>query len=169
MRFYADTSFFVPLRWAAEARHRSAQTFFEDRQDEAWLWSPWHRLEVFNTLRQLALDPAILSEADARALVYRLEADVRAGYYEHAESDWRDVLSTAQSTSEAHAFAKPCRAADLLHVAYALELSADAFVSFDADQLAIAKAVGLRAVEPPSRRAPAQAAGKDPEAGEDQD
>jgi len=77
-----------------------------------------------------------------------LEMDVRLGYFAHLEADWRDVLRTANETSIACGVAVPCRAPDLLHVAYANELGAERFISFDDDQLGLAKAVGLKAVCP---------------------
>ena len=45
------------------------------------------------------------------------KADVRAGYFEHLETDWRDVLRAAYEISAKHGFALSCRSADLLHVA----------------------------------------------------
>jgi hypothetical protein len=44
--------------------------------------------------------------------------------------------------------ARPRRAPDLLHVAYASELAAEIFISFDEEQLALAKATGLKVVCP---------------------
>jgi hypothetical protein len=41
-----------------------------------------------------------------------------------------------------------CRAADLLHVAYASELGAELLVSFDDAQLALAEAAGLITARP---------------------
>jgi predicted nucleic acid-binding protein len=125
--------------------------FYERRQENTWLWSPWQRVEVFNTIRQLARHPDAkrrLLRTEARSLIHSLETDVRLGYFLHLEADWRDVLRTANETSVAHAFALPCLAPDLLHVAYAKELASEWFVSFDEDQLELAKAAGLRTVQP---------------------
>ena len=47
-----------------------------------------------------------------------------------------------------HDVVMPCRSADLLHVAYAKELSAELFVGFDDDQLALARAAGLKMIKP---------------------
>jgi predicted nucleic acid-binding protein len=63
-------------------------------------------------------------------------------------ADWRDVLRTAYEISVEHACARPCRAADLLHVAYAKEFAADSFISFDQDQIELAGAAGLNASRP---------------------
>lgn len=64
------------------------------------------------------------------------------------EADWRDVLRTANEISLTQAFTLPCRSADLLHVAYAKELSAELFVGFDDDQLALAKSAGFKTFRP---------------------
>ncbi len=63
-------------------------------------------------------------------------------------ADWRDVLRTASEISVAKGFARSCPATDLLHVAYAVELAAEACVSFDDEQLGLASAAGLRAIRP---------------------
>jgi predicted nucleic acid-binding protein len=152
MNIYADTSFWTALYVPFDVHHAPARRFFGEREGETLLRSPWHRVEVFNTVRQLArAEPPILNVAEARQLIYRLDMDVRVGYYLHLEADWRDVLRTAQEISNNHAYDLPCRSADLLHVAYARELGADSFVSFDDDQLALAKAAGLKAVNPAAR------------------
>ena len=148
---YPDTSFLLAARVPLDHFHRPALDFYEAQQDQVWLWSPWHRVEVFNSIRQLVHHPDAarrLLLAEAKALIHRLEADVRLGYFTHLEADWRDVLRTANETSLAHGFDLPCRAPDLLHVAYANELAAEIFVSFDDDQLALAKASGLKTVRP---------------------
>ncbi len=69
----------------------------------------------------------------------------------HLEADWRDVLRSASEISVANAFARACPGSDLLHVAYAVELAAEAFVSFDDEQLELAGAAGLRPIRPGTR------------------
>jgi predicted nucleic acid-binding protein len=148
---YADSSFLVAFKVRHDTFHQVALEFYEARQNEIWLWSPWHRVEVFNTVRQLTRHPETkrrLSSAEAKALAHYLERDIRLGYFTHIEADWRDVLRTANEISIAHGFDYACRSADLLHVAYAKELSAQLFVSFDRDQLALARAVGLTPLKP---------------------
>ncbi len=148
---YADSSFLVALKVRRDTFHEEAMSFYEHRQDEIWLWSPWQRTEVFNTIRQLTRHPDArrrLLSSEARAMIHRLETDVRSGYFTHMEADWRDVLRCANETSIAHAFDIPCLAPDLLHVAYAKELAAEWMVSFDEDQLKLARAAGLKTVKP---------------------
>lgn len=150
-KIYADTSFFVGLKVYEDPHHDVAARYFEKWQDEVWLWSPWHRVEVLNSLRQLTLHPDAkkrLLKDEVQSIIRHLEADVRVGYFTHMEQDWRDVLRTANELSVAHGFTLPCRAADILHVGYALELATDLFVSFDGDQLALARAAGLETLVP---------------------
>jgi len=149
MNLYPDTTFFVALRFFNDTHHETATGFFEAHSEDTLLWSPWHRVEVTNALRQFARGrPPVLKTAEARRIIHRLETDVRVGYFLHMEADWRDVLRTAYELSAEHAFNVPCRAADLLHVAYAKELAADAFISFDDEQIALATAAGLSALRP---------------------
>jgi predicted nucleic acid-binding protein len=148
---YADTSFLIALKVPVDTFHRQAAAFYEEHQEEIWLWSPWQRVEVFNTLRQLTRHPdrkRRLAVGAVRTLISSIERDVRLGYFTHMEADWRDVLRAANETSIAHAFDLPCFPADLLHVAYALELGAELFVSYDDEQLKLAERGGLRAVGP---------------------
>ena len=147
---YSDSSFLVALKVRRDTFHEEAILFYERRQADTWLWSPWQRVEVFNTIRQLTRHPETkrrLSLAEARALIHGLETDVRLGYFTHMEADWRDVLRTANETSIAQAFDWPCLAPDLLHVAYAKELAAE-MVSFDDDQLKLAAAAGIKTLNP---------------------
>lgn len=148
---YPDTSFLVAARVRRDTFHQQALSYYEAEQDRGWLWTPWHRVEVFNSIRQLVLHPDSsrrLSNGEARSLIHQLETDVRLGYFTHLEADWRDVLRTANEISIAHSFGVACRAPDLLHVAYANELAAETFVSFDEDQIALAKASGLQGIRP---------------------
>jgi len=151
MTIYADTSVIVASRAERDVFHKAAAHFYNHHQDETWLWSPWHRIEVFNTIRQLTRNSDrkyALHPTEAKAMIYRLEADVRCDYFLHLEVDWRDVLRAASEISAGNAFERSCPATDLLHVAYAVELVSDLFVSFDEDQLALARGAGLQAERP---------------------
>ena len=149
MTIYPDTSFYVALRFARDAHHLAATRYIEKRTDDVFLWSPWHRVEVANTFRQMTLGTRpLLPEADARRIINRVERDIRLGYFLHMEADWRDVLRSAYELSVDHACRIRARTADLLHLAYARELGADLFVTFDSDQLAFAEAAGLDAQFP---------------------
>ena len=149
MTLYPDTTFYVALRFFDDTHHEAATECFEQHDEDLFLWTPWHRVEVSNALRQFARgDQPVLREADARRIIHRLETDVRAGYFQHIEADWRNVLRNAYEISATHGFSVACRSADLLHVSYADALRAELFVSFDDDQVALARAAGLEALRP---------------------
>ena len=149
MTIYPDTTFYVALRFFDDTHHEAATDCFEQHGDDVFLWTPWHRVEASNALRQFARgDQPVLRAAEARRIIQRLEADVRAGYFQHIEADWRSVLRTAYEISATHGFSLACRSADLLHVAYADVLGVELFVSFDDDQVALARAAGLQALRP---------------------
>lgn len=77
---YADTSFLVATRIRRDTFHEAAMDFYARRQDEVWLWSPWQRVESFNSIRQLVRHPdpkRRLLLPEAKALIHRLETDVR--------------------------------------------------------------------------------------------
>ena len=151
MNLYADSSFIVASRVPHDTFHQAALEFYAGHEEESWLWSPWHRVEVLNTIRQLTRNKDRkrgLTEGDARSLIHRIEADVRLGYFRHIEVDWRDVLRTASKISQENAFARVCPGTDLLHVAYAREVNADLFVGFDDDQFLLASAAGLKTINP---------------------
>jgi predicted nucleic acid-binding protein len=153
MMIYPDTTFWIALRVPHDVHHTAAKRFYGAHEDESLLWSPWHRVEVLNTIRQLARgDNPVLDRAEARHLTQRLETDVRLGYFQHIEADWRDVLRCAHEISADQAFDVACRSADLLHVAYAMELGAELFVSLDQDQVALAEAAGLAVANPAGTR-----------------
>lgn len=60
-------------------------------------------------------------------------------------------MRTAGEISAEHSLAMLIRGMDLFHVAIALEVAADAFLSFDDEQNAIAEKSGLGLVRLPSR------------------
>src|SRR5688572_562508 len=120
----------IALRFFKDANHAVATTFYERSQENSFLWSPWHRVEVANALRQMSRGSSpMLNVAEARRIIHELEREVRLGYFQHIEADWRDVMRTAYEMSSEHGFELYCRSADLLHVAYAKEVAGELFIS----------------------------------------
>jgi len=72
-----------------------------------------------------------------------LEQEIRFGYWPHIEFDWTDAVRTAGELRAEHSLKMVVRAMDLFHVAIAIEVGADALLSFDTEQVALAKAAGL--------------------------
>lgn len=106
------------------------------------LWTPWQRVEVFNSLHQLERKRG-LPPRDAKRLIRRLEMEVRLGYWPHREFSWTDAVRRACQLAQQHGPTLPIRGMDLFHVAVALTVRAPVFLSFDADQNALAQVAGL--------------------------
>jgi len=148
MKLYADTSWWFAYKCAADVHHGQAIALFDAIPMVEIFWTPWQRIEVYNTFRQAELGQ-LLAPGAARQMIRLLEQEIRLGYWSHVEFDWTDTVRTACEISAEHASRMPIRAMDLFHVAIAIEVAADALLSFDNDQIALAKAAGLAVLHPP--------------------
>ena len=151
MTAYADTSWWLAYKSRRDANHEIAITLFNHHPLARVVWTPWHRVEVFNAFRQLERIGAI-EAGEARNQVRLLEQEVRLGYWPHMEFDWRDAVRTAGELSAEHGLSIPIRGMDLFHVAIAIEVGADALLTFDQEPQALAEAAGVRVLRLPSRR-----------------
>ena len=106
------------------------------------LWTPWQRVEVFNGFCQ-AERAGLLRKGESRQVIRLLEQEVRSGYWPHVEFDWTDAVRTAGELRAEHSLRMVVRAMDLFHIAIAIEIGADAILTFDMDQSVLAEAAGL--------------------------
>ena len=106
------------------------------------VWTPWQRVEVFNSFRQ-AERARLVDEGESRQLIRLLEQEVRLGYWAHREFQWTDAVRTACEVAAEHSLKMLVRGMDLFHVAIALEVAADTFLTFDSEQSALADVAGL--------------------------
>ena len=142
MIYYADTFWWVNSVVRNDAFHAVAVGLFDHDPEASVLWTPWQRVEVFNSLHQLKRKSG-LPPGDAKRLVRRLETEVRLGYWPHQEFNWTDAVRRACQLAEQHGPTLSIRGMDLFHVAVALTVRAPVFLSFDTDQIALAQAAGL--------------------------
>ncbi|MDB6021391.1 MAG: hypothetical protein JWQ04_1248 [Pedosphaera sp.] len=141
MRVYADTSFIVALYLQQESSPVAAA--FMQRHGQALPFTPWHRLETRNALR-LAVFHQIIDSRQARIQLRQLDADLReATLIVHTTIDWVSVLRRAEELGGSHNESLGCRSGDLFHVAAAVVLDAELFLTFDARQRQMAEAAGL--------------------------
>jgi predicted nucleic acid-binding protein len=142
MMTYADTSWWLGYKCHRDVHHASAIPFF-DLNPDAWIvWTPWQRVEVFNTFRQ-AERTGLVDRGESQQMIRLLEQEIRLGYWPHVEFNWTEAVRTAGELSFKHSLEMPIRGMDLFHVAIAVEIGADNFLSFDAEQNALAEAIGL--------------------------
>jgi predicted nucleic acid-binding protein len=150
MRLYADTSWWLGYKCKRDVQHSAAVGLFDDQPEAEVLWTPWQRVEVLNALCQ-AERAGLLAKGESRQAIRLLEQEVRIGYWPHVEFDWTDAVRTAGELRAEHSLKMVVRAMDLFHVAIAIEVAADALLSFDAEQVALAEAAGLGVLRPPAR------------------
>jgi len=81
---------------------------------------------------------------EGEAMLRDLRADLAAGVIAVVPVDWTEVHSLAEMLSAKHTETGGHRFADLLHVATALQLGAEQFLTFDANQRKIARAEGMK-------------------------
>jgi predicted nucleic acid-binding protein len=143
MHTYADTSFIVSL-YLPEPFRTARATAHMERRREALPFTPQHRLEARNAVRLLVWSKRI-SPVD-RARVFReMEEDLDAeAFLIHTALNYTDTYRQAEKIGAAHNELLGCRAADLFHVAAALELGFKEFLSFDEKQRQMALAAGLK-------------------------
>lgn len=83
-------------------------------------------------------------QADADQALADLQTDLDTGAVVLVAAEWADVHSRAEELSKRHTAAGGHRSLDVLHVATALHLEAEQFLTFDANQRKLAAAAGLK-------------------------
>lgn len=150
MRTYADTSFLVRLL-TEEAGTAAAVGLYRGLGRPPLFFLPLHALEVGNAIRQRAFHQfhtkgrsdrvAIRRERDASLAL--LDKFISRRVFAETSVDLAPVIETARGLSEKHTERLACRGFDLLHVALALELESEMFLTVDHIQGALARAEGL--------------------------
>ncbi|MBI4626810.1 MAG: type II toxin-antitoxin system VapC family toxin [Verrucomicrobia bacterium] len=153
MRAYADSSFLVKLI-AREPGTEAAVAQYRRLELPRLYFLPLHALEVENAVRQRAFHQRRASPSGQRAQIARgktaalarLERMLERGAFLAVAADWDDATRRARALSERHTERTGARAFDLLHVAFALELECEAFLTGDERQGVVAKAESLEVI-----------------------
>lgn len=150
MRVYADTSFLVKLL-TQEPGTAAAVANYRRMGRPPVFFLPLHSLEVSNAIRQRAFHQqhtlrssnrsAIRRERDASFGLIRTYISRRAFVEISLEID--SAIELASALSAKHTERLGCRGFDLLHVALALELQCEIFLTADRIQGSLARAEGL--------------------------
>jgi predicted nucleic acid-binding protein len=150
MRIYADTSFLVRLV-TEEPGTDAAMADYHRLGRPAIFFLPLHSLEVANAVRQRAFHLRRSAPAPVRATIKReteaaldmLSKFIARRVFIESAVDMDKAIELARSLSAKHSERLGCRGFDLLHVALALELECETFLTADRIQGALARAVGL--------------------------
>lgn len=140
MSAYADTSFLVSL-YTPDANSASAAAQMK-RLRTPFLLTPFGELELLNAL-ELRIFRRELTPAEIKAARAALRGDIETGVYALTPLPG-GAFEKAKELACRHTSNLGSRTLDILHVAAALVLLADAFFSFDRGQKRLAKAVGLK-------------------------
>ena len=150
MRVYADTSFLVKLL-SEEPGSAEAVAEYRRLQRPRLFFLPLHALEVENAIRHRAFHERRVRSTAERAQIIR-ERDaaltrvsqyVKRGALDEITLDFDAALSRASKLSSMYTDRFGVRAIDLLHVACALLLQSEVFLTSDQRQATLAKAEGL--------------------------
>ena len=141
MSAYADTSFIVSLYKEDSASVEAAAAI---RNVEApILLSELSVLEFLNATNLAVFRKEITG--DARAIIsQRFNSDLEAGIFRTLPVPSSKLYPTSARLSDTHSATLGTRSLDLMHVAAALILGAQTFLSLDSRQRAAAKAEGMK-------------------------
>ncbi len=107
------------------------------------------RVELVNAIA-LAAHRKLIGEQGFHSALAALDDDFSVGRYHQADLLWRATLNRACELGHEHSRNLGTRSLDVLHVASALELGFGTFLTFDARQRELVKAVGLGLIVPPN-------------------
>ena len=143
---YAAASFLVSL-YLRDANSAAAVAFVKGRRQPLAL-TALQRHELRNALRlavfRTKTHPVPVTEAEARAALAQIDADLNAGDLVECALPWSEAMSAAERIGGAHTMMLGVRGMDLLNVAAAVATKSRVFLTFDARQRAIAQAAGLK-------------------------
>lgn len=142
MTAYADTGFVVSL-YKVETTSAAAAATMASLQPPIWL-SPLGELELHNAF-QLAVFRSEIDAASALRKKQLFAEDLAKGIFVIQPVPAATLYPKAIELAERHSATLGTRSLDLMHVAAALILKADLFLSFDERQRKAAEKEGLRA------------------------
>jgi predicted nucleic acid-binding protein len=138
-----DTSFLHSLYVVDVHTSEVRARLQEIRRPEGLVLSPFHQYELPNAVR-LSVFRGLRDAAAGGAILAAFEADLASGYFDVPTCNLASVLIEAKRLSAVHTVMGGHRAFDILHVAAALHLGANEFLTFDFNQRKLALAAGLK-------------------------
>lgn len=141
MSNYADTGFLCSL-YAPDALTR--RVIARMRGQALPLPFTWlHQLELRNALR-LRVFRREITATQREASLNAMLADLAAGVLAAASPALAAVMTEAERLSATHSEKLGTRSLDILHVASALVLGSESFLTFDRRQAALARVSGMK-------------------------
>jgi len=138
---YVDTSVIVKLYIKEEYSQESSSWLKEN--NEALPLTSFHELEFINAIHLKQFRTEITLEK-TRLIMSRFEEHEKSGIYYRPHLDWSAIFINAIELSKKHSSGIGSRALDILHVASALSINADRFLTLDSRQTRLATLAGLK-------------------------
>lgn len=136
---YADTSFLVSL-YIQDAN--TVRAVADAPKLMPVCFTPLLEHELRNAIR-LGVFRRQITTAQREKALHDIESDKAAGVLHTVPLDWPKALKQAEALGRRHTEMLGSRGMDILHVASALALKADRFVTFDEKQRELARLAGL--------------------------
>lgn len=141
MNAYPDTSFLFSLYVKDAHSERAAKTF--QAMKEPLHVTSLNRFELVAAI-QLSIFRKVIAAKNGQAAFAAIDEDIATGALVVVSCDWAAVHGRAMQIAMQHTARDGSRSFDILHVATALELGASLLLTFDAQQIALARTVGLK-------------------------
>lgn len=138
---YVDTSVVVKL-YVREAFSLNVSNWIR-KNNEAMPLTPFHELEFKNAIHLKRFRKEMTAE-EVESIMTRFDDHEAKGVYYRPMFEWSEVFNTALHLTKMSTGQIGCRSLSLLHVASALTLRADRFLTFDEKQARLAKLAGLK-------------------------
>lgn len=140
MVIVADTSFL--FSFYGDDAHTSKAIAWLQQQAQVLSITSLTEFELANAFRFACFRKAI-TEEQATLYWQHFEEDRDAGRIRIRQANLAQLIATAGKLSEQFTSGRGHRSFDILHVAGAMELGADIFLTFDGNQEVLAKSQGL--------------------------
>jgi predicted nucleic acid-binding protein len=148
LKTYADTSLLISL-YGRDANTFAAVSLIQTHHP-TFLLTPFGEAEFTNAV-ELRLFQGQWTAPEARSVLEDFRSDFGAGIIQ-SEDLPPEIWSLAMTLSRRHSAKLGTRTLDVLHVASALILKPDAFLTFDERQRKLARAEGLRVLPASARK-----------------
>jgi len=138
---YVDTSVIVKLYIKEEYSQESSNWLKEN--NEAIPLTSFHELELINAVH-LKQFRAEITLDETRLILSRFEEHEKSGIYYRPQLDWSAIFIHAIDLSKKHSASIGSRSLDIIHVASALSINAERFLTLDNRQTRLAALTGLK-------------------------
>ena len=144
---YPDTSFFFRIYDAGVETQKAIDYVSDSKQSLALCDLQHFEFTQAVRLRMFRYDSDRTEELSRKIgtrILEEFEGDLRRNFFAFQHVDFAEILRLSESISSRYTREHGYRSLDIIHVAAALHLSAEDFLTFDKNQSTLARAEGLK-------------------------